>query len=104
MPKTYKYQNAWFPGEETEIWFSKEQYMDGTLALEAWSDDDIYPYMYVTICLSRKLKPNEAYVDTNDNAGIDRWLEKNGIAEFTEEYGQSNHCTYPLMRFDLTKI
>ena len=102
MSKMYKYTNPWTIGCEDEIWFTKERYMDGSLAIEAWCEDG--PYTTVTVCLSRKLNPDEAFVDTNNNAGMDRWLEKNGIAKFTGVYGRSGFCTYPLMRFNLDKI
>ena len=103
MPKTYKYQNLWCPEEETEIWLKKTKYMFGDhLAIEAWCDEG--PYTTVTVNLPGMIPDDCAYVDTNNNAGMDRWLEKNGIAEFTGVYGQSGFCTYPLMRFDLSKI
>lgn len=99
--KTFMYQDPWI-GDETEIWFSKEKYMDGTLAIQAWCEDG--PYTTVTVNLSRRIGKDEAFVDTNNNAGIDRWLEKNGIAEMTGQYAQSGFCTYPLMKFHLEMI
>jgi hypothetical protein len=42
---------------------------------------------------------NAAYIDTNNNPGIDRWLEQNGIAKMTGLTKQSGYCTYPLAVF-----
>lgn len=41
-----------------------------------------------------------AYIDTNNNPGIEAWLEENRIAKMTGLTKQSGYCTYPLAAFD----
>ena len=42
---------------------------------------------------------NCAYLDTNNMAGIDTWLQRNNYGELTGKTAQSGFCTYPEFRF-----
>lgn len=101
--KTYMYKGPW-DSEETEIWFEKDEYENGRLAIEAWCDDGPYTTLTVNLPQYKGLSENDAFVDTNDNPGLDIWLHENGIAEFVGIYGASGFCYYPLMRFNIDKI
>lgn len=100
MPKYYYMTNPW-TGEKKRVWFERDEYMNGNLALELWCNEG--PYTTVTTNLG-KLEDGLAAVDTNNNFGIDRWLRKRGIAKPTTILRCSGFCVYPVMRFDLSKI
>lgn len=100
MPKYYYITNPW-TSEKKRVWFEKDEYMNGNLALELWCNEG--PYTPVTINIE-KLEDGLAAVDTNDSFGIDKWLKKRGIAKPTVINLFSGHCVYPVMRFDLSKI
>ena len=101
--KYYYMTNRW-TGEKKRVWFERDSYANNnSLYLELMCDEG--PYTTVTVNLSDyHLEKNEAFVDTNNNPGIDAWLYKRGIASPTVVHGRSGFCSYPMMRFNLEMI
>ena len=100
--KYYYITNPW-DGKKRKVWFEKEKYMNGNTSLELWCNEG--PYTTVTVNLPNyHLEENEAFIDTNNNPDINQWLSRRGIAKPTFLRGYSGFCSYPMMRFDLSKI
>lgn len=81
--------------------FTRSTYKDnGTLAVLMGEE-------VITVNLPHEGMANSRlqFIDTN-NYGWDlvNWLEENKIATFVGYYGFSGYCTYPLMRFSVSKI
>ena len=66
---------------------------------------DIYTVITVNLEESDNLSdPSIAFVDTNNNPGIEQWLIKHKIAIPLGCYGVSGYCVYPLFKFNLKLI
>lgn len=105
--KTYKIQGY---GEVFEIRLVAHSYANNRrLAVQSFIVPDGEPFATITVNIDYPLsgeKGTTAFVDTNnlDAFHIERFLQKNQIAEPTGRYGQSGFCTYPEYRFDLSKF
>lgn len=89
-----------------QLSFTKSTYrVDNTLAIEGLYRDAEFdcdmPFATLTVNLGDKnLKPNQAYVDTNNTHDLITLLEKVGVAERTDYCRVSGFCLYPLYEFD----
>lgn len=103
--KIYEFKSQY--GKKYHIVLQKTTYANnGTLYVEMVETTpkgkfkDYYGAITVNLEFSFATE-NKQYIDTN-NLGNDilKWLEDNGIAKPTGEYGHSGYCTYPLFEFD----
>jgi hypothetical protein len=63
------------------------------------------PWSNLTVNLVDDLKPDCAFVDTNNNGPeILQWIEENKLGKPTGRMEQSGYCKYPEYKFDLEKI
>jgi len=90
-------------GEKKRVWIKRDEFEDGCLYLELWCNEGLHSVVTINLP-DYHLDKNEAFVDTNDNPGLDDWLWRRGIARPTIVRGFSNYCSYPMMRFDISKI
>ena len=75
---------------------------NNTIAIQMIGKDDEELYGTVTVNLSSPLQSDTlAFVDCNNMPGIEKWLQKNGIAISLGFSQRSGFCTYPLMMFTL---
>lgn len=113
--KTLIYESP-YTHEKEEVMFLIDKYsINNTLALEMICRDKdcghIEPYTRVTVNLDTLpaiadafIRDNMQCIDTNNNPGIDKWLEENGLATRTDMEFPSGYCVYPVMKFNLDKI
>ncbi len=81
----------------------------GNLAVIAYEADGdcLEPFATLTVNLAEwayLLQRNQAFVDTNNCPGIDRWLTRHGIATPTGLNAYSGYCEYPMMTFNLDRL
>lgn len=100
--------NAW--GGEHEITFTVEHYqINNNLAIQMWCWDtsEIYPepWSMLTVNLTKKCKPNCAFIDINNNGEhILMWLEKNKLGMQTGNFEVSGYCIYPEFEFNMDEL
>lgn len=97
---------AW--GKEHQIALSVEHYAEnGNLAIQMWSFDEGYPepWSILTVNLSRKCKPNCAFIDTNNNGNeIIDWLEANHLGFDTGVIQISGYYAYSMFEFNMEEV
>ena len=101
---------AW--GNDHQISLSVHRYQNnGNLAIQmlGWEDWDgeefAQPYGMLTVNLTKKCKPNCAFIDTNNNGDyIIDWLEENGLGMQTGNFEISGFCIYPEFEFDMDVV
>lgn len=81
---------------------------NGTLYILLTGEDD-EPFCDLTVNLpndqiSDKSKPNLAFVDTNNNQWLPKFIERYSLGKPTGFYGFSGYCVYPEYEFDLSKL
>lgn len=102
-----------YGGETYDLTFAKAYYANAkgnyvsnrSLAIEVLYHDEEYdcdmPFARLTVNLNDKnLKPNQAYVDTNNTGNLIDYLEAEGVAKFAGVCKPSGYCLYPLYEFD----
>jgi hypothetical protein len=91
-----------------DIALRKTSYINGTLAVISTINENGYdePFATLTVNLpdSLLLRNDQAYVDTNNNPWVEKFLQDNKIAVRTGEVAISGWCTYPLYKFNLEMI
>ena len=91
-------------GRNVKVFFTLARYsMNNNLCINMVEVNE-GPWSTLTTNFDVVLAPDEAFVDTNNNTGIDKILVANGIAEPTGKGIQSGFCTYPLFKFNLDKV
>ena len=96
-------------GSIDEVEALRETYhSNGTLAIQLVSEEN-GPVSNLTVNLHdnhvcENLGPEYAFVDTNNCSNAEEFIEENSLGEFTGVYAESGYCTYPLYRFDLSKL
>ena len=88
--KLYNYKGA-------KVYLKAEQYRNnGTLAVAMYTKEgDLYDV--ITVNLNDMLQSDSmAYLDENNQTGIGKWLEKNGLALPMSVSTRSGFCSYPL--------
>ena len=102
--KKYYYIKNIYTGKKTRVWFERDTYANNNALYIGMMCKD-GPYSDVTVNLPNyRIGKNDAFVDTNNNPGIDKWLYKRGIAKPSLVLGISGWCAYPMMRFNMDKI
>lgn len=99
--------DAW--GETHQITFSIEKYAhNDNLAIQMWRwDEDGFqePWSILTVNLTKKCKPNCAFIDVNNNGdNIIEWLESNNLGVFTGNFEISGFCIYPEFEFNMDEL
>lgn len=62
------------------------------------------PFADVTVNIDAPCPPYCGYVDTNSCPGLEEFIVKNGLGEFTDMIGHSGFCQYPLYMFHAEKL
>lgn len=81
----------------TKVRLAKEEYRsNGTLAVAMYTQkNDLYDV--ITVNLQDMMQSDSmAYLDINNHPGIDKWLEKRGLALPMYVTTRSGYCKYPL--------
>lgn len=108
--KTYKI-HCW--EEEYEVYLEKDSYSDNdSLAILVFDASDGSPFAVLTVNLDEtpwcyqhaKDKESVAFVDINNNTWAEKFIKDNKLGEPIGRYGHSGFCSYPLYRFDLSKL
>ena len=98
--------NAW--GNDHEISFRLNNYANsGNLAVEmvCWDDGYPEPWSILTVNLTKKCKPNCAFIDINNNGEyITTWLESNNLGMETGNFEISGYCIYPEFEFNMEEL
>lgn len=82
----------------TQVRLAKEEYRsNGTLAVAMYTKNgDLYDVITVNLQDDMMQSDSMAYLDTNNHPGIDKWLEKRGLALPMYVTTRSGYCKYPL--------
>lgn len=100
----FKYKSPYSNEEYVIVLFKRRYSYTGRLAVIA---ETMFgePYGTFTVCIPHTDLSSEdeglAFVDTNNNPGVDKWLEENGIAIATGKTAESGYCVYPEYKFNL---
>lgn len=99
--------NAW--GQTHKITLSTDTYANnGNLAVQMWCHDDEEfpePWSMLTVNLTRKCKPNCAFIDINNNGdSIIDWLIANNLGTDTGVFEISGFCIYPMFEFNMDEL
>lgn len=98
--------NAW--GSTHEITLAIHKYAENdNLAIEmlCWDEKFPEPWSMLTVNLSRKCKPNCAYIDTNNNGDeIINWIIDNNLGTDVGVYEVSGFCIYPMVEFNMDEV
>lgn len=99
--------NAW--GETHQITFTTDSYSNNSnLAVQMWRwDEDGFqePWSVLTVNLTKKCRPNCAFIDVNNNGdNIIEWLESNNLGMFTGNFEISGYCIYPEFEFNMDEL
>ena len=97
--------NAW--GGKHEITLKLNNYIEnGNLAIEmiCWDDEYPEPWSILTVNLGARCMPNKAFVDTNNNLDIERWIIANKLGKPTGRVYPSGFCVYPEYEFDMEEV
>ena len=102
MAKTLTWKEC---GESVSVAFITDAYANNNLYVGlADCGEDFYPLLDITVNLDEICPSDCAFVDTENNPGIDNWLMTNGIAEPTGNWAVSGFCIYPEFRFNMEKV
>lgn len=98
--------NAW--GSDHKITFEIHKYAENdNLAIQmlCWDEEWAEPWSMLTVNLSKKCKPNCAFIDINNNGdAIIDWLISNNLGKPTDRLGFSGFCVYPEFEFDMDEV
>ncbi|MBR0420292.1 MAG: DUF4313 domain-containing protein [Erysipelotrichaceae bacterium] len=101
MVKTFAYS---YLKKEYELAFYVSSYSsNGNMAIKLIlpNEEDVWGDLTVNLDL---LIPGYAFVDTNNNPGIEKVIEKYGFAKPTGTTRTNGFCEYPLYEFNLDKM
>lgn len=77
------------------------------LAIRLMDMEDDTPVCVMTVNLVNELAGYDehlAFVDTNNNPDIEKFIAENELGEPVGYYGVSGYCSYPLYKFNLEKL
>lgn len=97
-----KYKTEW--GETYEVEVLRSRYMNNESLAVVLICDTGEPFTTLSVNLNEDLKPNQAYLDTNNNPTAEAFIKENGLGKPTGSYGYSGYCSYPLYEFNIDKI
>lgn len=82
------------------------RYQDnGALAIVMTCDTgEPYGVLTTNLSESRRLPPDEAFVDTNNSPWAKEFIEANKLGKPTGVVARSGWCSYPAYKFDMAKI
>ena len=104
MKSVFEYRSPWSKEEYQLILYKRRYGYTGRLAVTAETVKH-EPFTNITTCIPNcDLSSDDealAFLDTNNNPGIDKWLVANKIAVPTGKVVESGYCKYPEFRFNL---
>lgn len=81
----------------TQVRLAKEEYRNnGTLAVAMYTRNGDLSDVITVNLLDMMQSDSMAYLDINNHPGIDKWLEKHGLALPMNVSARSGFCVYPL--------
>lgn len=105
MEKTLEYETQW--GSKEEVLFDINSYQNnGCIYIGLVINEEGYPEPFgdITVNLSGKAPDYCGYIDLNNMPELEKFIEKNGIGEFTGLTQRSGFCEYPLYLFNPEKL
>ncbi len=75
---------------------------NGNLAIQLWCEDG--PFATLTVNLSKKCKPNCAFVDINNCPWAEEFISRYSLGIPTGNMQTSGFCCYPEYEFDLDAV
>ncbi|MCR5837013.1 MAG: DUF4313 domain-containing protein [Lachnospiraceae bacterium] len=103
MKKGLKLYNIYLEKEE-EVLFRIGNYDSNGNTYVQMIGADGEPYGDLTVNFETLNDERKAYIDTNNNPGILKFIEDNELGFWFGLEKQSNFCTYPLYYLDLEEI
>jgi hypothetical protein len=94
-------------GGEYEVTIKTSTYAsNGNLyvGLVCWEDGYPEPYSDITVNLGARCGSNKGFVDTNNNPGIEDWIEVNKLGKPTGRIAPSGFCVYPEYEFNMEEL
>ncbi|MBP3708295.1 MAG: DUF4313 domain-containing protein [Clostridia bacterium] len=105
MKKNYKKYELEFYGDIYKVIPFKSRYFNNNTLAVILMTDKGEDFADITVNIEfTQANDTMAYIDTNNNKWVEKFLQDNKIAKPTGEYGFSGFCSYPLYEFDLTKL
>ena len=99
-----KFYNLKVWGEEYKIKLNRSTYCyNDSLAIICYTDEQ-EEFAILTTCINEKPNNNCAFVDTNNCAWAEKFLQENNIATPTGRMGESGFCFYPEYKFNIDEI
>ena len=97
---------AW--GADHPVTFKTSNYANNNnlyIGIVCWDEGFPEPWSDLTVNLTKKCKPNCAFIDTNNNGdAIIDWLEENNLGMQTGNFEVSGFCIYPEFEFNMEEI
>ena len=93
-------------GKPHPMTFRLDNYSDnGNLFVGLVTHEEGYPEPWSNLTVNlRPCKANCAFIDTNNNQDIVRWLLKHKLGRLTGEIERSGFCLYPEFEFDMETL
>lgn len=93
-----------FGAERCTMSASKYADRQGHIALQLWCEDGPFATITLNHAGLRGLSRNVSCVDTNNCPWAESLIKRLKIGEPTGHYLHSGFCSYPVYKFDLSKI
>ena len=100
-----------YTGHKMDAAITRNLYVDGErlyVGMYTFDPEDGFWEMWCDITVNLPDEPvtdeNCGYVDVNNAPYLPRFLEDNGLAEWTGKYGYSGFCQYPEFRFNIDRL
>lgn len=90
---------------DTTVALHISQYVNtGAIYIGLIDCEECQPFCDVTVNLGGCVSDFYGYLDTNKLSDIGKFVEENGLGEFTGVMGRSGFCRYPLYKFNREKL
>lgn len=88
-------------GTAVEVGLNIQQYMNGNLCIELIFDGDGCQEQFakLTVNSCESVPEYYGYLDTNNVENAEKFVNENGLGEFTGYTMQRGYCEYPLYKF-----
>ncbi len=105
MGKKLEFNTSW--GKTKKVELEINYYMNNHciyIGLTTGKGANLESFADVTVNLDGKAPDYCGYLNTNNLSGLEEFVVKNGIGEFTGLTKQSGFCEYPLYLFNVDKL
>lgn len=105
MENSLKLETQWGTTEQVQLEIN--QYVNNGcmyIGLVSWEDGFPEPYGDITVNLDGKAPDYCGYVDMNNMPELEKFIEEQGLGEFTGLVKQSGYCAYPLYSFNPERL